>query len=296
LENEISTFLKSLAAYQTYSGSTRAAYGSDLKIFVEYLKQHLQRSPLVTDFNSAEITNFFIAEKQEGRQSSTLMRRRAALLRFEKHLLTEGLLEKSQFGEGNLVLGQAGGIGELRGHPLHLDDQEIKQLFSLLEDSHRPLNQRDRAILHLLLEMGLSVSTLIAVSLEDVDLSRGEIQLPDHQGLKHWLPLGVAASAVECYIKQARPELNPSPDETALFISQNGIRMSRQSIWMVLRHWGKAAGLEMPLSPRMLRHTAALRLARGGRNISEIQVLLGHRNPLSTQALLKRLNTLQPNL
>jgi integrase/recombinase XerD len=103
--------------------------------------------------------------------------------------------------------------------------------------------------------------------------------------------MGSAARIIDIYLKIGRPELNRSIDEPALFISQVGTRMSRQSAWQVLRHWGELAELPVTLSPRLLRHTAALRMTHASRPISEIQMLLGHSNPLSTQALLHRLES-----
>lgn len=65
--------------------------------------------------------------------------------------------------------------------------------------------------------------------------------------------------------------------------------MTRQGVWQVLRQWGRRANLPVTLSPRLARHTAAFHLARSQRPVKEIQALLGHTNPLSTQALLRRL-------
>ena len=90
-------------------------------------------------------------------------------------------------------------------------------------------------------------------------------------------------------MKEGRPELNYQINEPALFISQTGGRMSRQGVWQALRQWGQKASLPIPLSPRLLRHTAVIRMVHSGRTPAEIQVLLGHSNPLSTQALLRRL-------
>jgi integrase/recombinase XerD len=91
-------------------------------------------------------------------------------------------------------------------------------------------------------------------------------------------------------MQEGRPNLNSAPDDPALFISQSGARMSRQSIWQVLRQMGKAAQLPVTLTPRLVRHTAALNMVRAGRPLPEIQALLGHSNALSTQALLQRLD------
>ena len=104
-----------------------------------------------------------------------------------------------------------------------------------------------------------------------------------------WLPLGKATPYLDRYFQDGRPDLNHEPNEPALFISQMDGRMSRQGIWQILRYWGRLLTPPVILSPRLVRHTAALRMSRNGRSLSEIQALLGHSNPLSTQALLRRL-------
>jgi site-specific recombinase XerD len=90
-------------------------------------------------------------------------------------------------------------------------------------------------------------------------------------------------------LEEARPELNTHTEEQAFFISQMDGRMSRQGIWQILRHWGWRHEPPILLSPRLVRHTAALRMARADRPLQEIQSLMGHSNPLSTQALIRRL-------
>jgi integrase len=69
-------------------------------------------------------------------------------------------------------------------------------------------------------------------------------------------------------------------------------RLSRQGIWQILNHWGKLVNPPIKLSPRLLRHNAAVRMHRDGKPIPEIQIRLGHRNPLSTRALIRRLENL----
>jgi integrase/recombinase XerD len=289
LETEIRDFLASLVSQTTYSTSTRAAYASDVRIFYEYLQETLQRTPEISDFTAGKIADFFVREQSLGRQTSTLLRRRAALQRFEKYLLSLNLLPEAQLGDEQFPFEQPELTDTKPGERIALSDAEVRSLFSALDASSRILVRRDHAILSLLLETGLSVSDLIALNLSDLDLRAAMLHLVNADGEDCWLSLGAAAGSVECFVNEGRPELHPSPDEPALLISQNGSRMSRQSVWQVLRHWGKMAGLNCALSPRLVRHTAALRLAQSGRPLTEIQVLLGHRNPISTQALLHRL-------
>ena len=168
--------------------------------------------------------------------------------------------------------------------------QKIR-LQKILAASPRRRARRDLAIMNLLLETGISVSDLVDLNVSDLDLRVARIHIFSSTEDDKWLPLGKALSAIELYLDTGRPELNPKPNEAALFVSQMGERMSRQGIWQILNYWGTKTTPSIKLSPRILRHTAALKMVKAGFPIKEIQILLGHRNPLSTQALLRRLES-----
>jgi integrase/recombinase XerD len=291
MDAEIQAFLVSLETQPDYSLNTRLAYRSDLNYFLDYLRGILKRPPTLADFDAQQVAGFLEAERQSGRRQSTLLRRRATLRRFEIFLVQEGLIKNSPSVAGAPVVDRVVSPTVPKEPLLYLTGEEINRLWNCMEEEQRPLARRDHAILAVLLEIGMSVSMLVALDLTDLDTHGEKIHLKDASGQDVWLPLNKASGPVNRYLKDGRPELNGSPDEPALFISQVGTRMSRQSVWQVLRHWGEAARLPVTLSPRLVRHTAAMRLLQSGRPSAEIQVLLGHTNPLSTQALINRLKT-----
>ena len=287
MQAEISAFLASLESQSSYSRSTRLAYGTDLWLFFNHLGETLQRPPTLADLNTQNIADFLEAERRNGLRLSTLLRRRASLKSFERYLIQKGYIQ------GNLTLPGLSVIDKSRFNPQEqtqcLTPQEINVLKNELSASKKPLAVRDFAILVLLLETGLAVSNLVALDLTDIDLYSGCFHLTPTQDQDMWLSMGESREPIQTYIEDSRPELNPAHGEPALFISQNGIRMSRQSIWQILHNLGKSTRLPVKVSPRLIRHTAALNMSRDGRPISEIQRLLGHSNPMSTNALLHRL-------
>lgn len=291
MEEQVRAFLASLETQLAYSPSTRLAYDNDLRCFVEYLQGSLGHPPLLSDFNARQVAAFLETERQAGRRPSTLLRRRASLRRFARFLRQSNAEWVDTLGtEGHLIDAAIASDGDAQ-KPRYLTDEQISALWAVLEASPRPRARRDQAILALLLESGLTVGTLIALNVQDVDLHTGRLRLCLETGVEFWLRLDRAEELLARYLREGRPELNYRPDEPALFISQTGGRMSRQGVWQVLRQWGNRANLPLTLSPRLARHTAAVQLAQSKRPLTEIQALLGHSNPLSTQALLRRLLT-----
>lgn len=289
MEEQVRAFLASLDATLAYSSNTRQAYWSDLRCFVAYLEKQLNRPPHLEDFCAQQVTNFLEAERQGGRQPSTLLRRRASLRRFARFLQEAHPERAGDFNLDEDWVGSSAAESESASDHGYLNAAHIQSLWTTLDASRSPRARRDQAILALMLENGISVSTLVALDLADADLEQELIRLRLENGQEVWLPLRQAAAPLKCYLREGRPELSRQPEEPALFISQTGGRMCRQGIWQMLRHWGQRAHLPVHLSPRSARHTAAVQLAQSGRPLSEIQVLLGHSNPLSTRALLRRL-------
>jgi integrase/recombinase XerD len=290
MEGQVRAFLSSLKLQSTYSSNTCMAYDNDLHRFVDHLQKTLKRPPDLADFTPRQVADFLQMERLAGRRPSTLLRRQACLRRFARFLGQQYPDRTIRF-EMSLDLydGEEAQVAPL---PIMqpLSQVQVNALFTTLEASQSPRARRDQAILALLLESGISVATLTAFNLEHIHPTGQKLLLPANTGSDTWISLGKAAGAIQQYLKEGRLGLNYLPDEPALFISQTGRRMSRQGVWQVLRQWGYKAGLAVTLSPRLIRHTAAARLAEAGRPLKEIQALLGHMTPLSTQALLRRLS------
>src|SRR3984957_9620593 len=65
-------------------------------------------------------------------------------------------------------------------------------------------------------------------------------------------------------------------DAAALFLSQSGSRLSRTDIWRRFHRFRRLAGLNKPVRPHLLRHTAATQLLFNGCPVGHIKEILGH--------------------
>lgn len=295
MEDQVRAFLADMQAQPTYSSNTCQAYHNDLRCFVNFLKDSLHRPPVLQDFTAQQVVEFLNAESRNGRRTSTLLRRRASIRSFARFLSNTHCEWAAEFEAGSDRMDEAI-ADEALAEPSrtqkqrYLTEDQVQRLFKLMESAQSPRAIRDRALLTLLLESGIGVGSLIALDLCDVDKPNKCINLHLQNGKDFWVDLNHAAQPLQHYLEESRQDLNFRPDEPALFISQTGRRMSRQGVWQVLRQWGARAGLPVTLSPRLARHTAVFRMALKGESTEHIQMLLGHSNPLSTYALLRRLD------
>jgi site-specific recombinase XerD len=289
MELQVNAFLASLDASPACSRSTRLAYASDLRVFLDFLQESLERPPQIEEFNLPNIKSFLEAERQEGRKRTTLTRRLATLRKFNLFLFDSGLLTGITIIPGFSLEKQLDPLSVYQAELPFLTRDQIERLFTLIGTSPRPRALRDQALLILMAEIGLSVGIVAALDLTDLDLRARRMHLMGASGEDVWVPLGVAYSIVERYVKEARPDLNHRQDEPALFVSQIDGRLSRQGIWQILQAWGKQLDPPLKIYPRRVRNTAVISMARSDRSLPEIQAVLGHRNPFSTRALLRRL-------
>jgi len=289
METAVNAFLSALKAEPAYSTSTQLAYANDLRVFLNYLNDIEVRSPHYDDLNTEQVAKFLETERELGRRRSTLVRRLATLTYFQDYLVNQGLLTSEKLSPADHKIQQVVSKVAQTEPPKCLSERQVQELLAILESSPRPRALRDRAIFVLLLETGLSVASLTALDMTDIDLSarRLHIFLPGVGDL--WMDMGEAHMPIEEYINEGRPNLLHKPGERALFISQMDGRLSRQGVWQILKYWGEQARPAIPLSPRLVRHSAALRMKGAGMSNTDIQKRLGHENILSTQALLRRL-------
>ena len=88
---------------------------------------------------------------------------------------------------------------------------------------------------------------------------------------------------VRRYLRDIRPLYTRTRDSGRLFVNPRGGRLSRQSLWAIVRHAAARAGLRHRVSPHVLRHSFASHLLEGGADLRSIQVMLGHVDIATTQ-------------
>ena len=156
-------------------------------------------------------------------------------------------------------------------------------------DTATVLGMRDQAMFEVLYACGLRVSELIHLSLSDINLNAGWLQVTGKGEKTRLVPLGeMAQDVLTHYLQVARPALcylkNGRESRCqAVFLTQQGGYMTRQNFWYLIKRYAAQAGIDKDMSPHTLRHAFATHLLNHGADLRSVQMLLGHSDLSTTQ-------------
>lgn len=164
--------------------------------------------------------------------------------------------------------------------PDTLNVDEIEQLLTSMPDDS--LGIRDKAIIELIYSAGMRLSELVGVETNDVVRGNDMLGVTGKGAKQRLVPIGrKARQAIDLWL-DVRPSM-AGVEETALFVSQRGSRISPRTIQARLDHWALRSGLDRKLHPHMLRHSFASHILESSGDLRAVQELLGHANISTTQ-------------
>lgn len=175
-----------------------------------------------------------------------------------------------------------------RNLPKDLSESDVEALLAS-PDTATPLGMRDQAMLEVLYACGLRVSELMNLSMNEINLNAGWLQIMGKGDKVRLVPLGeVAIEVLTDYLQVARPLLaiqknGRTSQCPAVFLTQQGGYMTRQNFWYAIKRYATQAGIDSEISPHTLRHAFATHLLNHGADLRSVQMLLGHSNLSTTQ-------------
>ncbi len=276
-------FLRFVTLERGASKNTQMAYRRDLSAYAQWLEaQGLENLETVTP----QHLKHYVASL-DGLATATITRRLSSVKSMHRFLHDEGLL--AQFaGAGVRTPKQATTL------PDTLTIAEVERLLDAC-GGETPVQLRDRALLELLYATGARVTELVSLDVDDLhtESSNWETEL-EHGGFlrvtgkgnkQRIVPFGsFAGRALTAYLVRVRPLFAARGRSTpALFLGPRGARVSRQTVWLVIRAAAQRAELDQKVSPHSLRHSFATHLIEGGADVRSVQELLGHASVTTTQ-------------
>ncbi len=265
-------FLDSVWLESGLSGNTLNAYRTDLAAFEAWLGK---KSLGLEAASRAEVLGYLAANVRQGLSPRSSARRLSTLRRFYRYLLREGLIQDDPTSDV-----RSPSLG--RPLPKAVTEASVEKL--LAAPPNTTLGVRDRAMLETMYASGLRVSELVALALNELDLTTGLVRVTGKGGKERIVPLGdEATSRLGEYLQTARPSLLGEHKSGAVFLTRRGQPMTRQAFWQLIKRYSALAGIDSSLSPHSLRHAFATHLLNHGADLRSVQMLLGHADLSTTQ-------------
>ena len=280
LEAAVTAYLAELEG-KNRSAATLTAYRTDLRQFLTWLDETNGTIETAADVRRADISEYLTHLGRSGRSGVSRQRKLTAIRGLFAYLEAEGLIEKSP------ALNVAPPKRE-QHEPVALRPDEYARMLNLARHS-----SRDSCILSLFLRLGLRVSELCALQLEDVDQVAGTLTVRSGKGKKD-RSIEIdrkTLSALKRWVAE-----RPAVEHDHLFTSDRNLNYRPLSIrgarWLVSKYLDQA-GITKKASCHTLRHTCATQRYANGAPLIVIQRLLGHADLATTQRYLhpERLDT-----
>lgn len=264
-------FVESIRSERGLSKNTAVAYRRDLE-------QYAITVACNPDLEPSQVVSLHLEKlRAEHLKDSSIARKFASIRAYHAFLINEGYSS----------LDPTAAIDSPRRTPSLPKALTVGQVTRLVEapDTSSSLGRRDRAILETLYGTGCRVSELVDLDVHDVDFETNTAIVTGKGNKQRLVPIGsFAARAIGQWLPDRLELRIPGADPGALFLTARGNRLSRQSVWRIVRSTGASVGIaHQHLSPHVLRHSAATHMVEGGADLRTIQELLGHASLSTTQ-------------
>ncbi len=269
----IEEFINYLSVERGLAYNTLLAYRRDLLHYFDYLTDIGINK--IEDIEKEHITAFMHFQKKAGLAANSICRSLSCIRMFHRFLVRERIIDCDP-----TILIDTPKLWKKVPETLSVYEIDAIIHASLGEDWQ---SIRDNAILELFYASGMRVSELINLRVEDVNFDIGYIRCIGKGSKERIIPVGKKAiNAVNRYCDIVRPKLLKD-NTTILFLSRLGKRLSRQSIWKLIKHYARIAGINREIKPHTLRHSFATHLLEGGADLRSVQEMLGHSDISTTQ-------------
>jgi len=286
----IDSFLDYLSVEKGMAKNTIFAYRQDLNVYLNFIEK--RKITALSNVAKNDIVEFMLAEKTKGISASSISRRLAAIRMFHRFLSRERILKSDP-----TTLIESPKLWKKVPDTLSL--KEVETLISQ-PNLRNYQGIRDKAILETLYATGMRVSESTDLKINNVNLDIGFLRCIGKGNKERVIPLGKKAiQSIRRYLEASREKfLNPvrtgamrrgtsngvnKKTSEHLFISRSGSKLSRQSVWKLIKRYAKEAKIKKPIKVHTLRHSFATHLLERGADLRSVQEMLGHSNISTTQ-------------
>lgn len=273
-------FLELLKKYKYYlkfekalSDNTVKSYEFDVVKFFDYLSDAGIRPK---DVSYDDVVSFISQLNDVGISLRSQSRIISAIRGLYKYMILDGLITHDP-----CELIETPSLG--RDIPEILSVEEIDRIIKAIDFSKQEA-ARDNAIIEVLYGCGLRVSELTNLKFSDIYWEDEFIKVVGKGSKQRLAPISpVAIKRLKEYLPFRSSVDIKQGEEDFLFVTKRGKRMSRITVFHIIKVLADRAGIKKTISPHTFRHSFATHLLERGANLRAIQCMLGHESISTTE-------------
>ncbi len=272
-KSPVERFRQYLILEKSLSAKTAEAYLHDVGLLDDFLGEKLLENADVSDLQ------YFVMflQKDKKVEATSQARILSGVRAFYRFLVLEGTLK---INPAKLI--DAPKLA--RKLPTVLSVPEVEAIINAV-DLSAPEGHRNRAIIEVMYGCGLRVSEVVSLRLSGLFFDEGYIRVIGKGDKERIVPIGsTAQKCVRLYTEGNRCHLKIKKDATDIvFLNRRGGKLSRVSIFNLVKDLAEKAGITKEISPHTFRHSFATHLVEGGADLRAVQEMLGHESITTTE-------------
>lgn len=270
----VNKFLDYLSYERNFSKYTILNYHEDLDRFMEYINK--KKINDIKNIDYQVIREYLVYMHNKKLAKKTISRRISALRSFFKYLLN-----RQYISDNPMILISNPKLDKLL--PKFLYKEELDKIENI-PDMNTIEGIRDKLIIELFYSTGIRVSELSNLKIKDIDFKEKKINIIGKGSKERIVLFGdTCLELLNLYINKSRPFILNDGDSPYLFVNKRKNKLSENSIRIIIKSILKKSGLNVKLTPHVLRHTFATDLLNNGADLRTVQELLGHENLKTTE-------------
>lgn len=257
------------------SDNTWHSYESDVSQYINYIVKYRNvKEP--NDITLSDLRSYIDSLNRKKIVPSSQSRKLSAIKSFHKFMVKEKIVSEDITSAIDLPK-------QIKKLPTVLSVEEVDMLLNSLTNN-TPIESRNKAMIELAYASGLRVSELVGLTLPDLHLDAGFVQVHGKGNKERIVPVGeIAIDSLNNYINNDRMKLMKKHTDILFLNGRDGGQITRQGFFLIIKEKVKACGINKEISPHKLRHSFASHLLKNGVDLRLIQELLGHENISTTE-------------
>ena len=241
----LNEYLKYLEIEKRYSKETITNYEIDLEQFFSFFKgqdiKYIRYDDLRTYLE-------FMYEKKYS--NKTISRHISSLKSFYKYLVNHNVIKDNP----TELLSSPKANFRL---PNYLNVEDLENLLST-PNRESKVGKRDILILEMFYATGIRLSELVNIKINDIDFKTRMIKIKGKGSKDRYVFYGKeCAEYLSDYLNNSRNYYLKNSDNEYLFLNQQGKKISASGIEYIVNKLLKESGINVHLTPHVLRHTFA---------------------------------------